>query len=396
MTRPSAAAPRHGPHRREHEAVNSRELQDIIEHFKVRQCIDCGKCTGACPLAQVDKRLSPRLAAQEVLAHGLNSQYLQDVVWGCITCGLCLERCPNGIDFPGFVRALRPLLRELELPGHLSHGGSLHALMRMQAAPDLKQNRTGWISSGLKTSQRGEVLFFSGCSSYLQAYFDYLDIDLGGIPRAALRLLNHLGVEPVVLDQERCCGHDLYYSGDVKSFEALRGLNIAQIADSGARTIVTACAECAHTLADLYPQDADWPGAEVLHLSEYLTREGFQVSRPGPHKAAYQDPCRLGRLRRVFDPPRQLLSQSAELVEMAHFGPGAWCCGNSAFLGCDRYAKRLQTIRLAEARATGADCLVTACPKCQIHLSCAARDLESEGSPQPKVRDLSQVLAESL
>jgi heterodisulfide reductase subunit B len=40
-------------------------------------------------------------------------------------------------------------------------------------------------------------------------------------------------------------------------------------------------------------------------------------------------------------------------------------------MGCGRHSKQMQMERLAEAKGTSADLLVTACPKCQIHLNCA-------------------------
>ena len=38
---------------------------------------------------------------------------------------------------------------------------------------------------------------------------------------------------------------------------------------------------------------------------------------------------------------------------------------------CTGCSKAMQTERLQEAMDTGARTLVTACPKCEIHLSCA-------------------------
>ena len=41
------------------------------------------------------------------------------------------------------------------------------------------------------------------------------------------------------------------------------------------------------------------------------------------------------------------------------------------FQNCTSFTKLIQAERLREARGTGADTLVTACPKCEIHLGCA-------------------------
>jgi len=40
-------------------------------------------------------------------------------------------------------------------------------------------------------------------------------------------------------------------------------------------------------------------------------------------------------------------------------------------LNCGKLSKQIQLERLKEAKATGAEWLITACPKCQIHLNCA-------------------------
>jgi Fe-S oxidoreductase len=47
------------------------------------------------------------------------------------------------------------------------------------------------------------------------------------------------------------------------------------------------------------------------------------------------------------------------------------CCGTTGWMNCSSCSKAIQLERLKEAADTGADTLVTACPKCQIHFRCA-------------------------
>jgi Fe-S oxidoreductase len=45
---------------------------------------------------------------------------------------------------------------------------------------------------------------------------------------------------------------------------------------------------------------------------------------------------------------------------------------------CASYSKAIQVERMQEAVQTGAQTLITACPKCQIHFSCALGGMESD------------------
>ena len=56
----------------------------------------------------------------------------------------------------------------------------------------------------------------------------------------------------------------------------------------------------------------------------------------------------------------------------------ALCCGTSAWMECSSCSKAMQIERLQEALQTGAKTLITACPKCQIHLSCAKSNTDLE------------------
>ena len=81
---------------------------------------------------------------------------------------------------------------------------------------------------------------------------------------------------------------------------------------------------------------------------------------------------------------------------MQDHGSAALCCGNCAWTGCDAYSKKLQVLRLKQARATGSDLLITSCPKCQIHLKCAMEDPMQGEQIKIEMMDLTGALAKTL
>jgi heterodisulfide reductase subunit D len=118
-------------------------------------------------------------------------------------------------------------------------------------------------------------------------------------------------------------------------------------------------------------------------LTEFLARElphaGIAFRPASTEAITYHDPCRLGRMAGIYEPPRQLLAllPGTRLVEMERSRENALCCGTSAWMECSSYSKAIQTDRMQEAIQTGAQTLVTACPKCQIHLTCAQSNTDS-------------------
>jgi Fe-S oxidoreductase len=270
--------------------------------------------------------------------------------------------------------------------------------MRMMATGGTRQDRLGWLDGGLKSDpERGRVFLWTGCTIYYDAFFPELGVRTVEGTRAALRLLNRLGEVPVVSPEERCCGHDLAWNGDRTTFEALARRNVELVRSSGAELLVAPCAECARTWRMDYAPFLAGLEVQVLHLSEYLAEhlDELELGDGGAGRVTYQDPCRLGRHLGVTEAPRTVLRgmPGLELVEMARSGARAVCCAGGTWSSCDRYAKQIQVGRLREARATGADVMVTACPKCQVHLRCAMQ------GPKPveiEMRDLAEVVSAAL
>jgi len=377
-------------------------IDKIIKEQSLYQCLECGKCSASCPRQLAGKEYSPRLLAHKLIVEREDEAFIENAIWECLTCGLCEERCPSAVNVSHLIREMRTLLASTKgLKGFRAHDGALHSWMRLMTSSDLKQNRLDWIRSDLRVKTAGPVAFFTGCAPYFDVFFAGIKVDTLSIARDSVRLLNFLGIEPAVLANERCCGHDLLWTGDQENFEILCQLNYKEFKAAGVEEIVVSCPECFHILNEYMPQIIPRFDIKVTLLIDLMVQEihkGGMAFKPLNRRVTFQDPCRLGRLSGRITEPRDLLSMipGLRLREMENSGRSAVCCGNNAFINCDVFSKRVQIQRLREARATRADLLVTACPKCMIHLTCTMRDPISRGSLAMEIRDLASVLADQI
>jgi len=382
--------------------ISDPKLDQIIRARSLYQCLECGKCSASCPRLLTGKEYSPRLLAHKLIAEREDEAFIENSVWECLTCALCEERCPSGVEFSKFIVEMRTLLAEQKgLKGYRAHDGALHSWMRMMTSPDLEQNRLDWLTPDLKTQTQGPIAFFTGCAPYFDVFFAGIEVDTLAIARDSIRLLNFLDIIPAVLPQERCCGHDLLYTGDHQNFELLCRQNYETFTAAGVKEVIVSCPECYLVWGKSMPELIPGFNLKVTLLLDLLHREvkkGGKAFKPLARKVTYQDPCRLSRMAGFCDQPRELMARVPELtlVEMENSGRSAVCCGNNGFINCDAYSKRIQVARLIEAKTTGADLMITACPKCMIHLTCAMRDPLRKGSLAMEIKDLVSVLAERI
>ncbi|UCF33533.1 MAG: (Fe-S)-binding protein [Phycisphaerales bacterium] len=377
------------------------ELAQVATKTKAWACYDCGKCTATCPISRIGGAYSPR---RHVLATNLRQQEevsRNGTVYACLTCSLCDQRCPAEVGYTQLVQKLRELSFREGTEPECPHGGALQSVMRMMAKGGLQQDRLNWLTDDLKTEpEKGEVFYWTGCTMYYDAFFSEFEAASLEGTKAAIRLMNKLGVAPVVSANERCCGHDLLWNGDRKNFEALARQNVKLVAESGAELLVISCAECLRTWKVDYAPLFDGKPPRMVHITEFLVEHlpELELQPNGRRRATFQDPCRLGRHLGIYDPPRKALTAvpGIELAEMSRSGPRAMCCAGGTWSNCDRFAKQIQVGRLREARATGAEVLVTACPKCQIHFRCAMKDPNLKGEIEIEMRDVAEVVAEGL
>ncbi|MCK4413214.1 MAG: hydrogenase iron-sulfur subunit [Candidatus Eisenbacteria sp.] len=419
-----------------------------LEATRVFACLECGRCTAVCPVARY-QRFSPRRLITRTFAAGAAGPANDPALWTCLTCSACEAVCPVRVDYGQFIVSARaqavarrsgatdgdpaPAAPEGQ-PGDgrqpsgstaasgwggetqqvgyevtpCSHGGVFEQISRMAARPGLRQQRLGWLSEDLEVEvladgQRGKSddLLYVGCSPYFSAYFGgETGAGLTRTMSSAVQLLNHVGIRPALLANERCCGYHLRLAGYAREADELEALVVDQVRASGATRVITFCPECLVALRDAL--DRHNVACEVTHLSLVLGALREELAEMATDSAdgrvTYQDPCRLGRHSGIYDRPRQLLTEVAgvELVEMEHHRERAVCCGNTAWLNCNAATKRFQADRLAEAVATGGRRLVTACPGCFIHLRCAQEGLTEDPAADLEIVDLWNLLADAL
>jgi heterodisulfide reductase subunit D len=362
-------------------APGEKSIATIVKEHDVYSCQDCGKCTSSCPLALSGKVYSPRAIAATAIRGEMDTERAFKDIQSCLTCGLCHERCPSDVNFPEFIRDMRRYIHnERGASGGQPHGGFFQSMMRTMVSPTVTPERWTIIPDDIQLDPEGKILFFGGCAPYFDAFFQkHQSVRSMDILVDALRLLNFFDVHPRVLSDERCCGHDLLWSGDMVNFLRLAKLNIEMIRDIGVEEVITSCPECYRTLTVDYEANGVRTGFKVTHLYEFLETE-IDRSAVGFHplgkKITYQDSCRLNRLDGLRALPRKLLHRltGTEFSEMKDADRAALCCGNCAWTGCDASNKALQIKRIRQARDTGSDLMVTSCPKCQIHLRCAMED----------------------
>lgn len=368
-------------------------IAELVNTTKTYYCLDCGVCTGSCPVARIFPDFSPRQIIERSLYE--LEEVSDRTIWNCLTCAQCSVRCPADINFPEFIRLMRNEASLLGFDGAPTHNGMLQTIMSIQTQ-DVKQNRTSWIEDG-NVSEKGDIFYFVGCRPYFDIIFK--DIEAGSIKnsRNILKILNGCGIEPVISNNERCCGHDALWNGNEDKFKKLAQLNIEIIKGSGAKQVVFSCPEGYYTFKNIYPKYFGELGFEPIHILDLLAgkiKEGVVKFEDTGQVVTYHDPCRLGRLTGIYDAPRKIIEAlpSVKLVEMPRSRENGICCGTSAWMNCSSCSREIQMQRLKEASDTGAGTLVTACPKCQIHFRCtkSAFDVEIE------IDDLYDMVADRL
>ncbi len=357
-------------------------------------CIQCGKCTGGCPVS-LTTALNVRLLVYEALVDEMPDPKGMEELWDCTSCFTCVERCPKDVRPAEIILSLRSQLVESgRIPAPI--GDALMGIFRQGNPLGLaREDRAAWTEGlDIKSARDGcELLWFVGC---IPSY----DVRAQAVAQAAARVFKAAGLDFGILGtEETCCGNEVRRVGEMGLFEMLVEEGKALLEGLGIPRMVTTSPHCYNTFKNEYGLE----GIEVMHYTQLLApliEEGkLTFSGRVEKTVTYHDPCFLGKQNKIFDQPRAILQAipGVKFVEMDRIRERSLCCegggGRMWFEGTNT-EERLAFLRVHEAADTGADVLAVACPFCMAMLEDAVKVQGLE--EQLKVMDILELVAEAL
>lgn len=373
------------------------ELQSFIEKYDLLGCIQCGRCTGGCPVT-----VRTNLNVRRFVYDTLDEEILDELanlpeIWDCTACSTCAVRCPKG---------LKPLEVLIGLRGILVEGGRVQPTVRDALESVFREGnpwdkpratRCDWMKDlDVKMAEPGvevENLIFVCCTN---VYDPKVQVSA----RNLVKILNKAGIDyGFIGDDETCCSSEVHNMGEEGLFEMMVEDNTELLQSFNAKRLVTISPHCYSTFKNDYPD----LGMEVVHytqlVGELLEDKKLELSKEVPERIVYHDPCFLGKQNGVFDEPRYVLGSipGAELVEFDRNRERSLCCeggGGKMWVETESTKERLSDTRAKDAKALDASVLAVACPFCVLTLddSVKAKGFEEE----MRVAEILELLGEAL
>jgi Fe-S oxidoreductase len=355
------------------------KTSQMVEQLELLGCIQCGKCTGGCPVAR-KTTLNIRRLIYHMLVEPEMDVDAHPELWDCTCCFTCVERCLKDVEPAELIIALRGQLVESgRIPDTV--GAALMAIFRQGNPTGIaREDRANWARElEIKAAQQGcETLYFVGC---IPSY----DQRVQPVARALAQTLAAAGVDFGTLGtDESCCGNEVRRMGETGLFEMLVEENGELFRSVGASRIVTTSPHCFNTLKNEYRPDE----IEVVHYTQLIAAlieqgklefKSVKVWGKGVERVVtYHDPCFLGKQNHIFDEPRTILQAipGVKLVEMDRNRERSLCCeggGGRMWNEGTNLEERLAFQRVQEAADTGAEILAVACPFCLLTLEDAVK-----------------------
>ena len=168
--------------------------QDFVQEYTLLECIQCGRCTGGCPVS-MKTGLNVRSIIYELLIDDMLETRGMDVLWDCTNCLTCTTRCPKDIHPADVIVGLRGYIvgEGKGVPPQV-RDALMSAFTRGNTLGYAAEDREGWLE-GIEFEVKNvldegetDMWFYVGCTpSY--------DPRIQPVSRALATLFKHAGIE---------------------------------------------------------------------------------------------------------------------------------------------------------------------------------------------------------
>lgn len=345
--------------------------QQLVQKHNLLECIQCGMCTGCCPVSR-KAGLNVRRYMREVAINSEITVHPENELWSCTTCATCGIRCPKEITPYEFLIDIRSISVERGQVEPTIRDALESVFKNGNPWGRIRSKRSQWAEDLdiQHISQGGEILYFVGCTP---AY----DPRVQEIARDLVKSFQEADVDFGTLgDEENCCGSEMYGMGEKGLFEFLVEENMKIFNKYNIEQVVTSCPHAFHAFKNRYGQES----FEVRHhtqlLADLIENEKLTFSKKVNKKVIYHDPCFIGKQNGIYDEPRKVLESipGVTLLEFARSRSRSLCCeGGGGRMWIDIPGERLAETRVQSAVEYGAEILATACPFCLLTLEDAVK-----------------------
>jgi len=130
------------------------QIKSIPRGEKIQNCIQCGTCTGSCPVSYM-MDITPRETIALFRSGDLEDILHSRTIWICASCYACRVRCPSGILVTDLMYALKRLALK---SGIYPRKFPVHALSRSFISNIYKYGRNFELGLGIKYLLRTDPL----------------------------------------------------------------------------------------------------------------------------------------------------------------------------------------------------------------------------------------------
>jgi glycolate oxidase iron-sulfur subunit len=398
------------------------EFQKQMDYDELLNCTRCGFCQPSCPTfieTGGKESSSPRgrIALMKAVVDGKlePDENFQKELSLCLGCRACETACPSGVRYGHLLEEARAIVngnKQHSFAARLIRGFFFKQLLPKQGRLNLlgsllwiyQQFGFQWIArksrflkllpgnladmesvvpkvlsplrlwKGHKAVKRSKgsvrTAFFKGC------IMDVLFFDTN---ERTIKLLETVGNEVVLPEQQTCCGALHAHAGERELAKQLAEKNIRAFEKEPFDYIITNAGGCGAFLVDypnLFKDDPDWHEraksfvSRIKDINEFLHNlDGLPTLESSEQVITYQDSCHLKHGMGVDKAPRQLIKDinGIQYVELKDAG---LCCGSAGIYNMIETEMSMQLLdhKMENVKKTDACTIATSNPGCLMQM----------------------------